>query len=219
MVRRALEVDGKKTHVEELASEDDPINRVFQQFGSRYCETAPVDQRRRLHYEIQAFITACATEQKLRLERKIPDFSSYMDMRIATAGGTMLCSLVPYATGEPLPAALASAPEIGRMWLQACILLSLLNDMLSLKKELRTDCVINAVSALLEPGVGLDEIVAQLEQRMRTAVKEFDEAAERLLLMAGPDEDQTGLVTRYIDGCRATVTGTLEFTFVFLIQS
>ncbi|KAI8691143.1 Terpene synthase [Fusarium sp. Ph1] len=212
MIRRALEIDGTNTHVEEPAYEDDPINRVFQVFGSRFCETAPVDQRRRLHYEIRAFVTACAAEQKLRLERRIPDFNSYMDLRLATIGGTMLCSLVPYATDEPLPAALASAPEIGRMWLQACILLSLLNDMLSLKKELRTDCAINAVSALVEPGISLDEIVAQLEQRMKTAVKEFDEAAERLLQMAGPDEDLAGLVRRYIDGCRATVTGTLEFT-------
>ncbi|KAJ4327100.1 hypothetical protein N0V84_002488 [Fusarium piperis] len=212
MARRALAVDGTNTHAGEPAYEDDPISRVFQEFGSRFCQTAPVDQRRRLHYEIRAFITACATEQKLRLEHRIPDFSSYMDLRVATVGGTMLCSLVPYATDEPLPAALTSAPEIGQMWLQACILLSLSNDMLSLKKELRTDCVINAVSALVEPGISLDEIVAQLEQRMRTAVKEFDEAAERLLGMAGSDKDLTGLVRRYIDGCRATVTGILEFT-------
>ncbi|RSL80390.1 hypothetical protein CEP51_006615 [Fusarium floridanum] len=212
MVRRALDVDETNTTVGELTFEDDPINCVFQEFGSRFCETAPIDQRRRLHYEIRTYITACATEQKLRLEHRIPDFNSYMDLRLATVGGTMLCSLVPYATEESLPAALTSAPEIGRMWLQVCILLSLLNDMLSLKKELRTDCAINAVSALIEPGVSLDEVVAQLEQRMRMAVKEFDEAAERLLQMAGPDDDLRGLVRRYIDGCRTTVTGTLEFT-------
>ncbi|KAM0424735.1 hypothetical protein ACHAPT_010045 [Fusarium lateritium] len=216
MVRRALNVDGANQYAVESVYEDDPINRVFQEFGSRFCETAPVDQRRRLHYEIRAFITACAAEQKLRLDRRIPDFSSYMDLRVATVAGTTLCSLVPYATQEPLPIALASAPEVGRMSLQACILLSLLNDMLSLKKELRADCVINAVAALLEPGRRLDEVVAQLEQRMWTAVDEFDEAAERLVQKAGPDERMRGLVRRYIDGCRATITGTLEFTFVVL---
>lgn len=217
MVRRALVIDGTDAHDGGGPTlEDDPISRAFQEFGSRFCQTAPVDQRRRLHCEIRAFITACATEQRLRLEHRVPDFGSYMDLRVDTVGGAMYCSLVPYATGEPLPAALASAPEIGRMWLQVCILLSLLNDVMSLKKELRTDCVINAVSALVEPGISLDEIVAQLEQRMRTAVREFDEAAEGLLRMVGSDKDLTGLVRRYIDGCRATVTGTLEFTFVLL---
>ncbi|KAF4973892.1 hypothetical protein FZEAL_9149 [Fusarium zealandicum] len=205
VVAGALAIGGMGAH-----EDDDPISAVFQEFGSRFREEASIHVRRRLHNEIRVFIASCAAEQQLRLDRRVPDFDSYMAMRVDTVGGLMLCSLVPYATQEALPLA---APQVQRLERQICVLLSLLNDVLSLKKELRTDCVINAVAALMEPGLSLDEVLADLEGRMRRAVDEFDDAALELLVMGGSDADS---VKRYIDGCRAIVTGTLEFTFVVL---
>ncbi|KAM0440209.1 hypothetical protein ACHAQK_006007 [Fusarium lateritium] len=212
MVREALAIDG--TYI--IKADGDPINGVFRDFGSRLCKTAQRDQRRLLHDEIQFFIESCAAEQKLRLAGRIPDFESYMKMRIGTVGGRMLCSLVPYATQERLPTAVSSAPEVDQMWTQVCVLLSLLNDMLSLKKELRTNCVINAVAAIMKPGMTLDMVVTELEERMRLAVQEFDDAADKLLGKTGSQEELQPLVKRYVDGCRAIVTGTLNFTFVLL---
>ncbi|KAF4990036.1 hypothetical protein FGRMN_8737 [Fusarium graminum] len=195
-------------------SDGDPINGVFRDFGSRICETAQKDQRRLVHDEIQSFTESCAAEQGLRLAGHVPDFESYMKLRIGTVGGRMLCSLVPYATQEILPRALPPAPEVNQIWTQVCILLTLLNDMLSLKKELRTDCVINAVVAMMEPDMTLDVVVTRLEERMRLAVREFDDAAQILFEKAKFREDLKPLVMRYVDGCRAIVTGTLNFTFV-----
>jgi hypothetical protein len=210
MVRGELAVDGMCIG----NADGDPINSVFRDFGSRLCETAQRDQRRLLHDEIQFFIESCAAEQELRLANRIPDFESYMKMRIGTVGGRMLCSLVPYATQERLPAAVSSAPEVDHMWTQVSILLSLLNDMLSLKKELRTNCIINAVAAIMKPDMTLDMVVSELEERMGLAVKEFDDAADKLLNKTESQEELQSLVKRYVDGCRAIVTGTLNFTFV-----
>ncbi|KAM0246764.1 hypothetical protein ACHAP5_004535 [Fusarium lateritium] len=210
MVREALAVDG--TYIRK--ADGDPINGVFRDFGSRLCETAQRDQRRLLHDEIQFFIESCAAEQELRLTGRIPDYESYMKMRIGTVGGRMLCSLVPYATQERLPTEVSSAPEVDQMWTQVCVILSLLNDMLSLKKELRTNCVINAVTAIMKPGMTLDMVVSELEERMRLAVQVFDDAADKLLRKTRSQEELQPFVKRYVDGCRAIVTGTLNFTFV-----
>lgn len=210
MVREALAVN--ETCVGK--ADGDPINDVFRGFGSRLCETAQRDQRRLLHDEIQFFVNSCAAEQELRLANRMPDFESYMKMRIGTVGGRMLCSLVPYATQERLPAAVSSAPEVDHMWTQVRILLSLLNDMLSLKKELRTNCIINAVAAIMKPDMTLDMVVSELEERMGLAVKEFDDAAGKLLNKTESQEELQSLVKRYVDGCRAIVVGTLNFTFV-----
>ncbi|KAF4958187.1 hypothetical protein FSARC_11071 [Fusarium sarcochroum] len=193
MVREALAIDENGTHE---AEDGDPINGVFRDFGSQFCVTALVDQRRLLHDDIRLFIESCAIEQELRLADRIPDFESYMKMRIGTVGGRMLCSLVPYATQERLSAAVASAPEIYQMWTQ----------------ELRTDCVINAVAAIMEPGMTLEEVVVELEHRMRLAVQEFNDAADKLLKMTESNKELQQTIGRYIDGCRTVVTGTLEFT-------
>ncbi|KAG5663987.1 hypothetical protein KAF25_006572 [Fusarium avenaceum] len=210
MVRDALTVN--ETCVGK--ADGDPINDVFRGFGSRLCETAQRDQRRLLHNEIQFFVKSCAAEQELRLANSMPGFESYMKMRIGTVGGRMLCSLVPYATQERLPSAVSSAPEVDHMWTQVSILLSLLNDMLSLKKELRTNCIINAVAAIMKPDMTLDMVVSELEERMGLAVKEFDDAAGKLLNKTESQEELHSLVKRYVDGCRAIVVGTLNFTFV-----
>ncbi|KAI1022551.1 hypothetical protein LB503_000776 [Fusarium chuoi] len=209
MVREALAVDEMSTSE---AADDDPINGVFREFGARFCQTAPRDQRRLLYDEIQFFINSCAAEQKLRLSSRIPDYEPYMKMRIGTVGGRMLCSLVPYATDQRLPGALSSAPEMVHLWTQVSILQSLMNDMLSLKKELRTDCVINAVAAIMEPGMSLDDVIAKLEERMKMAVNNFDDAANMLLHKTEFQEQTHPIVKRYVDGCRSIVTGTLRFT-------
>ncbi|KAF4950669.1 hypothetical protein FGADI_8073 [Fusarium gaditjirri] len=215
MVREALAVDEMNTS----EADDDPINGVFREFGARFCRTAPRDQRRLLHDEIQFFINSCAAEQELRLSSQIPDYEPYMKMRVGTVGGRMLCSLVPYAMDERLPGALSSAPEIVYLWTQVSILQSLMNDMLSLKKELRTDCVINAVAAIMEPGMSLDVVVAKLEERLKMAVNNFDDAANMLLQKTEFQEQTHPIVERYVDGCRSIVTGTLRFSYEYLSLS
>ncbi|RGP74326.1 hypothetical protein FLONG3_6105 [Fusarium longipes] len=207
-VREALAIDG----IGARGTDDDPINEVFRDFGSRICATASRDQRHVLHDEIGLFITSCASEQELRLASRVPDYDSYMRFRIGTVGGRMLCSLVPYATQERLPQALLSSPEVHQLWTQVCILLSLLNDVLSLKKELQTDCVINAIAAIMEPNMTLDTVVAELEARMRKAVKGFDDAARKLTKDTESEGELRSSVKRYVEGCHHIVTGTLEFT-------
>ncbi|KAG8674503.1 hypothetical protein FPOAC1_000471 [Fusarium poae] len=211
VVREALAVDGMRAR----GSDGDPINDVFRDFGSRICETVSRDQRRALYDEIQLFTATCAAEQELRLAGHVPDYESYMKFRIGTIGGRMLCSLVPYAIHERLPQAALSRPEVHQLWTQVCVLLSLSNDLLSLKKELQTDCVINAVAAIMEPNMSLDMVVAELEARMRTAVKEFDDAASKLTKSTEVEGETRLVIERYIEGCRSVVTGTLEFTFVY----
>ncbi|RGP61196.1 terpene synthase [Fusarium sporotrichioides] len=208
MVHEGLAVDGMCAR----GADGDPINDVFRDFGSRICETASRDQRRVLYDEIQLFTASCAAEQELRLASRVPDYESYMKLRIGTVGGRMLCSLVPYATQEGLPQAVLSSAEVHRLWTQVCVLLSLLNDLLSLKKELQTGCVINAVAAIMEPNMTLDMVVAELEARMRMAVSEFDDAASKLIEGMEVEGEMRFLVEKYVEGCRCIVTGTLEFT-------
>ena len=189
----------------------DAINAIFKDFGNSFYQ-CPKPQRQRLYDEVQFFIKCCSTEQKLQLERFIPDYDSYMSFRLGTIGGRMLCALVEHATSDELPPLIADSVYRVEIWNQVCILLTLLNDMLSLKKELASDCVINAVSALLSLEKDLAAVIGDLKGKMREAVEKFDRAAESLLKLVKDDAEQTGVVRRHIDGCRAIVTGTLEFT-------
>ncbi|KAH8737320.1 isoprenoid synthase domain-containing protein [Ilyonectria robusta] len=207
MIRGALGIDGT-----DAEKHPDTINAAFQTVGECLSGTTPIDQRRRLYEELWYFITSCAVEQQLRLEQRIPDYDSYMGFRLGTIGGSTLCALVEFANREPLPSAVVAAPQVRELWTQVSTMLTFINDLLSLKKELGTDCVINAVTSLLSPEKGLDEVVGELEHKLRQAVDDFDRVAGELFVLVDGDEEQSGVVTRYINGCRSIVTGTLEFT-------
>ncbi|KAF7549695.1 hypothetical protein G7046_g8260 [Stylonectria norvegica] len=205
VIKSTLHLDGASD-----VGDVDAINAAFQAFADGYTPSSSVAQRQRLFSQLQAFIQGCAIEQKLRLEHTVPGYDSYMEFRQSTVGGGTLCSLVEHANQEELPPSIAESAEVRALRTQVCVMLSLINDLLSLKKELRTDCVINAVAALLTPEKDLADVVSELVEKLDQAMKAFDAAAVGLLeRVAGEDE---GVIQRYIYGCCSIVTGTLEFT-------
>ncbi|UKZ88203.1 uncharacterized protein TrAFT101_003964 [Trichoderma asperellum] len=194
----------------------DAINAVLVNFGQRYCygtthERAPLEQRQRLYDEISIFIRACAMEQRLRLDNALPSFEEYMDLREGTVAGGTLCALVPFAMGRHVPPELLDSPQFGVLRKQANVLFGLLNDLISLKKELSMDCVINAVCTLLRPETPLDEVMAQIYQKLQDAVRLFNEAAGELIDQCMNNNLLYDLSKDLVDGYRSVVTGTLEF--------
>lgn len=192
----------------------DAINAVFVNFGQRYYgthERAPLEQRQRLYDEISIFIHACATEQRLRLDEGVPSFEQYMALREGTVAGGTLCALVPFAMGGHVPPELLDSPYFGVLRKQANVLFGLLNDLISLKKELSMDCVINAVCTLLRPETPLDEVMAQIYQKLQDAVRLFNEAAGELIDQFLNNDLLYDLSKDLVDGYRSVVTGTLEF--------
>ncbi|KAF5016961.1 hypothetical protein F66182_11193, partial [Fusarium sp. NRRL 66182] len=197
---------------ETRAGDKDSVSGVFRYLGKRLLKATVKDQRRRLYSEIQLFINSCEAEQTYRSAGRFPDFESYMKMRIGTSGGRILCCFLPYVMRESFPALVSSAPEIEQMSTQVSILMGIMNDVLSLKKELLVECPINAITVAMEHGLTLDAAVDDLEERMQQAVKEFDEAGNRLSERTRFDRETQSFVFRYIQGCRSIVTGTLDFT-------
>lgn len=206
LARRSMKLgDDEKEHV-------DAINAVLKDFCSHLCGSCSEAQRERVLREMQSFVEACSLEQSLRLEQTIPDYESYMNMRRGTVSGGLLCSLVEYAAQIELPSSVGESQNLRNLWTHVSVLIGLMNDLLSLKKELGAGCVINAVSALLTEDKTLDDVVREIWSKMQQAVVEFDDTAVRLVAFTEADDALQDKVTRYIDGCRAIVTGTLDFT-------
>lgn len=206
MVRRSLGNEG------EVNGEVDPVNKVFQDFGEGFRSASDAQRQQHLYDEVQYFIKCCGVEQKLRLDNYIPDYDSYMSFRLGTVAGRTLCSLVEYTNSEELPGQVMKSRSRENLCNQVCVLLSLMNDVLSLKKELASDCAINAVTALLATDKDLQAVMGEVWDKMREAVGEFGCAADAMLEMAEGDEEGMKVARRYVEGCRAIVTGTLEFT-------
>ncbi|KAH7328956.1 isoprenoid synthase domain-containing protein [Stachybotrys elegans] len=192
----------------------DPINALLDDFARRVCASCDAVTCKRLYDEMAFFITSCGVEQSMRLEGKIPpDYQSYMEIRSGTIAGEVFTWMVPFAASiRPMPRAIADSPATKTMAREICVIQALFNDLLSLKKELSTDCVINAVTALLEPGKTLDEVVDEVVGILRNSIALYDEAAAELLRAVAGDEEATLAADKFIEGGRLTVTGLVDFT-------
>lgn len=199
---------------ETAAVGSDPLHDVLATVGEDLQQHCEPRDRRHIRNEVAIFIRKCAVEQAVRLKGIVPNFSSYMDMRIGTVAGGTLCSLINFSHSKTtmLPDGIANFCE--RLYHEVNVLLSLMNDLLSLKKELRTGTVINAVATLMTEDNDLDSVVAEIIAKMKESVKSFDRDAGFLQRARLPDDLKTP-IKRCIDGCRSIVTGTLVFTWVF----
>ena len=199
-------------HASPVDAMEKGLNSLLLEFGPALVETMNLDQRRKVFDELCFFVQSCATEQKLRLERFIPCYESYLNVRLGSIGGGLLCSLLEYANAMIMIPDLPSQKDANEMRTHVSVLLSLLNDLLSLKKELNTDCVINAVATLLSPHITLDEVVADIVKKIQQSVERFDAIVTRLINHDEKTEEHRKLVEAYADQCRIIVIGTLEFT-------
>ncbi|KAL6791968.1 terpene synthase [Trichoderma sp. SZMC 28012] len=192
--------------------EVDAINAVLADFGQRYAEEAPLHERQRMYDELVIYIDACSTEQKMRLSEAVPSFDEYMAFREGTIGGGLFCALIPYAMSRDVPPEMLSSSQIPVLRRQINVLMSFINDPLSLKKELNADCVLNVVCSLLTPETTLDDVMAQMLQKLENAVRQFDEAAGEFISQLVHDDNLHSLARELVDGYRRIATGLLEFT-------
>ena len=214
IAKASLGLDGSEEKSEDEDQNIDALNAILQDFGQRLVTAGylPI-QRERYWRELSFYVESCGKEQSLQLAEEIPLFEDYMEIRLGTVGGGILCSLVEYAHQQALPPAILQSRHGMAMSKLAGVILSLLNDLLSMKKEIATGCVINAVTSLMRRNDNtLDMAVDELYEEMRQAVGNFDKAAACLCQEAQGDADAESIVKRYADGYRAIVTGTLEFT-------
>ncbi|PKK40399.1 hypothetical protein CI102_15355 [Trichoderma harzianum] len=211
---RTLAIAKAALNLSETAPEGevDAINAVLVDFGRRYAEEAPLHERQRMYDELAIYIHACSTEQKMRLSETVPGFDEYMELREGTiAGGTFL-ALVPYAMNRDVPPEMLNSPLVPVLQKQISVLASVVNDLLSLKKELHSGCAINVVCTLLTPDTTLDEVMAQLLQKFKDAVRQFDEAAGEFIGQYVHDDNLQSVAQELVNGYRRIVTGVLEFS-------
>ena len=189
-----------------------PLNSLLIQTAGHMRTSMTVNQRESFFAELAFFVRSCGKEQRMQLQGVIPSYDSYMDFRLGTVGGGLLCSAIEFAVGETFPRSLVLSPEAQTIRTQVSVCIALLNDILSLKKELRTGCAINAVATLLTPENTLCDVVEDISRRLKSAVKELDEAAETLCNVTKTNRELNQNAIKYIDSCKAILVGTLEFT-------
>ncbi|KAF3766767.1 terpenoid synthase, partial [Cryphonectria parasitica EP155] len=204
-------------HLGLLEEEDEPESPddaclLFKEFGKRFCSKFGQAQRQRMFSRIQDFVQYNMVEQAERLAGRIPNYEQYMQIRFGVTGVRMFSLLLEITNRTALPAEIMDSLEMEAIVRECNFIIIVVNDILSLKKEIATDCVVNIVPVLLKTGQPLDRVISGLIEEMHNSRDRLDSMAARLSDMTRGNSQLHKDVMRFIDGIRIMDTGTLIYS-------
>ncbi|KAJ0154480.1 hypothetical protein CTA2_12990 [Colletotrichum tanaceti] len=151
-------------------------------------------------------------EQQRRLSPKLPSTEEYLATRMGTGAVNVCTFLNEAAYGISLPVEILRDAHMKVIWDQTNILVCVVNDLLSLKKEIDQQSVESIVPLLYNNVGSLAAAVAMVVGIIEKSIEEFDGAAALLLGKFADDEALVADLKVYIDACRLNCTGNLNWS-------
>ncbi|KAI0544235.1 terpenoid synthase [Xylaria curta] len=191
-----------------------PIITSFKPVGDAIVEYYDDDHVRSFRDELIFFITMCEEEQKIFERPSLPPVEEYMKRRMGSSAVRVFFSITEYACGITLPKEVRDDEAMKRIWHEANIIISITNDILSMKKEMANSQVVDSIIPLLVVELGsLQEAINHAEDIIRSSVQELDLAVEQI---NGREFAAAGMhvhedIRKFVDGCKYACTANLNW--------
>ncbi|KAI0196127.1 isoprenoid synthase domain-containing protein [Xylaria flabelliformis] len=197
----------------EATSIANPLISGFQPIAAEACSFYSMDQRRLLLEHFDQYIDATRLEAEAERSDDIPSLEEYWNVRILTSGMGTLLGLSEYALQVQLPTGFVRSEAYHTLWVTAIVINSIVNDLLSLKKEMEAQSVINSVAILFHRYNDLEVAVEMSLDYMRQQVAVFDRTADDILSSTDMFDDcELDAIAQAIDLMRTVNTGNLEWS-------
>ncbi|KAK0715435.1 isoprenoid synthase domain-containing protein [Lasiosphaeris hirsuta] len=185
---------------------------VLAEFGRRAAKRLNRDQMQGIYREIVLFIGAAETEQAHRLAGYVPvDVDEYLDMRLLSSA-VLACFFSEEVFFEiALPDWVLYSDEMKVIFRDGNYLISIHNDILSLKKEIVDNCIINMIPVLYFGGMPWEQIISHLQVELEACCRRVDKAAEALLEKTAGDAQLSEAVESLVYSVRMNTTGNLGY--------
>ena len=193
----------------------------FREVGEHLCEVYTVTQRRLLLSELLFSAKSSQVEQQLRLQHAIPTIEEYRIVRQGTIAVGPYLALGEFVNQFALPEGFLESPFMKIVWREACVIIGVINDIVSLPKELAQDspsilsqipiscAALSSDLSNVNAQEGADLTVAALSASIRT----LDKAAASLLKTTEIENPEVyGDLLVYLDTVKTICTGTLYWS-------
>ncbi|KAK4103288.1 hypothetical protein N658DRAFT_514768 [Parathielavia hyrcaniae] len=176
----------------------------FAEVGRRLGECCGLEQRRELFGQLREYMEGCLTEYRWRLSGKAPSVKEFYLWRLKTSSVDVMI-----LNGISLSREIRESEQLAAMGLSVNKLLILINELFSLKKELKDGAFSNLVPITIRSlGASLDGAVNMMIQEFHECIRIFDSNASALQTMATAEEssDMPAHLTRLIGAYQAIAT-------------
>lgn len=161
-----------------------PQSHVVQSFdviGLALRASYDQSQLRRFRDEIARFMKASEVEQRVRLRGEIPTIEEYWDFRMGTSAVYIGSAAGEYSMAAHLPLQVMESDAMRALWDENNIIISITNDLLSLRKEIRLGCLDSIVPLTFVSTNDLCEAISRTISALAASKERHDEAARKLL--------------------------------------
>ncbi|KAI8946306.1 isoprenoid synthase domain-containing protein [Xylaria longipes] len=158
-----------------------PIIANFKPIGDAISES--YDHRRVGAFldELRFYIEMTEEEQQLQSVQKLPTIGEYMRRRMGSGAVRVLLAITEYVYNLDIPHEVMEQGFMEKIWDETNIIISVVNDILSIKKEIDQEQIDSLIPLLtLEVGTGQLAINKAVEM-VDTAVQRFEQAEEDAL--------------------------------------
>ncbi|MCJ1436765.1 hypothetical protein MMC27_006147 [Xylographa pallens] len=190
-----------------------PIIRGFEVIGKALRSAYDVEHRERFSQEMKVFVEMSEREQRVRLNGVLPSVEEFWGYRLgSSAVGVCLAALEFTYDDMQLPASIMHNADMELLWDQTNIIISTVNDLLSLKKEMACGSIQSLLPILYVKLGSIQAAVDQATKLLIASVRVFEEVAQRLVEPQGSSTAKSNPKIRaFIDGCRFYCTGNLSW--------
>ncbi|KAG9679110.1 hypothetical protein KCU99_g8645, partial [Aureobasidium melanogenum] len=181
-----------------------PIIRSVEIIGSDLSKVYDKDQIMCFVEEIYYYMESQQREQRRKLTSIIPTPEQYWETRLGTSAATSTLALNEFADNQSLPRWVMKHPRMIDIWREVNLSMSLSNDILSLKKEIKHGDIDNIVPVLVfDRNMTVQEAIADTCTQLQKNTDRFDSWSDELCAVV--KVDQPGVledVKSFITGCK-----------------
>ncbi|RYO90208.1 hypothetical protein DL766_006131 [Monosporascus sp. MC13-8B] len=186
-----------------------PTLRSFNPIGEAAMFRMTRSQRLRMLDELYRYMRACEIEQHSELSGRAPTVDEYVPCRMGTSAAGFVTSILEYMVKVDLGDTIRYDPDVVEVFDQTICLIAIMNDMFSLRRELRYPFYNNVVAVLYHQHGDLQTAVDETYKIIQRSAESF-EAAARRALEKFPDRKQD--LTTWINGAKNMVTGNMAWS-------
>ncbi|KAF1817442.1 terpenoid synthase [Eremomyces bilateralis CBS 781.70] len=192
-----------------------PQNRIiesFQEVGEAFRDVYSVAQRQRYYDEMIQFLAHSQVEQEIRLRVQIPGIDEYWAFRMGTSAVGIAVAAVEYADQVRVGDLVMQSPSIRAIRDETIIMISITNDLLSLKKEISAGCIDSIVPITYSRGSTLQQAIDVATEALQASKNRFEIAADRLKAEARLNEKAYQHVDAFVEANRKYCVGNLTWS-------
>lgn len=172
----------------------------FEDIGNVIATKEDFEQRHRFYREIDSFVSSTEPEQLRRSSAMLPSLQDYLDTRMGTSGVRVLAVLYDLLNDDLLTDVRLAAtslqdpcPALEFLTTQCNLIISLTNDILSLKKEVEAGATDSAIPILFADKQDFSDATQTAVDMITNSKKAFDDVVQLICWNSSTEEERKQL--------------------------